>query len=141
MATDTSVDGGAVAGQALEDLLGAFGPHEWTRVLVPGGGPSGDVSVSSLTLRCAERLSFFGAERGEPSLDQIHPGPIGRRELEVEPTVAQQPFVARAALMGAETVQDDMHVGLAHPLAVVRRCIEAKAGPKLGKNLPKPAFC
>lgn len=33
------VDGGAVAGEAFESLLGALGPHERTRVLVPHRRP------------------------------------------------------------------------------------------------------
>jgi hypothetical protein len=38
------VDGGALSGEAFEDLFGALGPHEPARVLDPGVGPGGDVS-------------------------------------------------------------------------------------------------
>lgn len=43
MSSWSGVDGGAVAGEAFEDLFGRLGPYEGAGVFVPGVGPGEDV--------------------------------------------------------------------------------------------------
>jgi hypothetical protein len=114
------VDRGAVAGQAFEDLLSALGPHEGTRVLVPGGGPGGDVGRQVFDIAVRRALQLHGGERREPPLDEVHPRAIGRGEVEVEAPVAQQPFVDERGLVGLKIVEDHVHVELMGNLAVDR---------------------
>ena len=85
------VDGGAVAGEAFEDLFGGFGPHEWLGVLVPCGDPGEDVGGEFFDVAVGGALQFLGGQGGEPAFDEVHPRPVGGREVEVEPGVAQQP--------------------------------------------------
>ena len=94
------VDGGAVAGEAFEDLFGGLGPYERAGVLVPGGRPVHDVGGEFFDVAVGGALQFLGGERGEPPLDEVHPRPVGRGEVEVEPAVAQQPVVDGRGLMG-----------------------------------------
>ena len=67
------VDGAAVAGEAFEDLVGGFVPDEWGGVVVPGGGPLVDVGGEFFDVAVGGAFQFFGGERGEPSLDEVHP--------------------------------------------------------------------
>jgi hypothetical protein len=54
------VDGGAVVGEAFEDLVCGLAPHERGGVLVPMMGPGLDVGGELfLTLRWADRWSFL----------------------------------------------------------------------------------
>src|SRR5215211_4250524 len=61
---------------------------------------------------------LLGGERREPALHQVHPGPVGRREVEVEAAVAQQPAVHGGGLVGGQVVQDDVHVEVGRDGAV-----------------------
>ena len=52
--------------------------------------------------------SPFEGEGGEPTLDEVHPGSVGRGE--VEPAVAEQPPVGCWCLVGRKVVRDEVHV-------------------------------
>jgi hypothetical protein len=67
------VDGGAVAGEAFEDLVGGLVPDERGRVLMPGVGPCGDVGGELFDAAVRGSLELLGGERGEPALDEVHP--------------------------------------------------------------------
>ena len=112
------VDGGAVVGEAFEDLFGGLVPDERGGVLVPGGDPGQDVGGEFFDVAVGGALQFLGGERGEPPFHQVHPRPVGRREMEVEPAVAQQPRCTVGVLWVDEVVQDDVHVELGGDLAV-----------------------
>jgi hypothetical protein len=60
------VDGGAVAGEALEDLFGGFVPHERLGVFVPGVDPCSDVGSQFFGVAVGGALQFLGREGGEP---------------------------------------------------------------------------
>jgi hypothetical protein len=64
-----AVDGGAVAGEAFEDLFGGLVPHEGGGVLVPVGGPGFDVGGEFLDAAVGRALQLLGGEGGEPALD------------------------------------------------------------------------
>jgi hypothetical protein len=89
------VDGDAVGSEPFEDLLGGLGPHERAPVLVPDGGPLQMSAASSLSLRCAKRLSFLVVSGGKPPFDEVHPRPVRGSEVEGKPAIAQQPVVDR----------------------------------------------
>ena len=112
------VDGRAIAGQALEDLFGAFGPHERTRVLVPGLDPGVDVGGQLFDVAMRGALELLGRERGEPALDEVHPRTVGRGEVEMEAAVPQQPAVHEWGLVGSEVVEDHVYVELGGHLSV-----------------------
>ena len=42
----------------------------------------------------------FGGELGEPSFDEVHPGAVGRGEVEREPRVALEPASDLGGLVG-----------------------------------------
>jgi putative transposase len=103
-------DVGAVAAQPFEDFVSGLVPDERLRVLVPHLDPVADVLGERVDGVVNGALQLLGRERGEPSFDEVHPRSVGRREMEVEPLVAQQPLVNRWGLVGRQVVQHDMHV-------------------------------
>src|SRR5208337_1697374 len=50
---------------------------------------------------------FFG-QRREPALDQVKPGSAGRREVQVEAGMPQQPALDRRGLVGGVVIDDQM---------------------------------
>ena len=104
------VDGGAVGGEAFEDLLGALCPHEPTRVIVPGGGPVQDVGGEFFDVAVCGTPELVGDKRGEPPLDEIRLRPVRRGEVEVEPAVTQQPAMHERGLAGLRMVEDHVDV-------------------------------
>lgn len=59
----------------------------------------------------AGALEGGSAEDGEPDFDLVHPGGVGRREVEADLGMAGQPAVA-LRLVGVEVVEHDMDVAL-----------------------------
>jgi hypothetical protein len=57
------VDGGAVAGEAFEDLFGGLVPDVWGRVGVPGFGPGFDVGGEFFDAAVGGALQLFGGQR------------------------------------------------------------------------------
>src|SRR2546426_8555810 len=53
-------------------------------------------------------LELFGRQGRKPAFDQIQPRGIGRREMEVEARVAQQPAPDGRALVRARVVQNEV---------------------------------
>jgi hypothetical protein len=66
---DVAVDGGAVAGESFEDLLGGLVPDERLRVLVPGGRTRLDIRRERLDAAVGRTLELFRRESREPALD------------------------------------------------------------------------
>src|SRR5215213_8386191 len=112
------IDGGAVAGEAFEDLFGGLVPHKGFRVLVPGSGPLADVIGQFFGGAVGTALQLLGGQRREPPFDEVHPRSVGGGEVEVEPAVAQQPSLHLRGLVGGQVVQDDVDGQLVGHLAV-----------------------
>src|SRR4051794_21640133 len=74
---DALVDGGAVAGEAFEDLFGGLVPDERLRVGVPGLDPGVDVGGQFFGAAVGGTLQFLRGESGEPSFDELHPRSVG----------------------------------------------------------------
>src|SRR5205823_8543717 len=81
----------AVAGEGGEDLVGGLDPDVGSGVLVPGGDPISDVAFEGPDAGVGAAADLLGREFGEPPLDQVEPRPGGRREVEMEAGMAQQP--------------------------------------------------
>ena len=87
-----------------DDLLG---PLEGVSGLVVGVDKSVDV-IANLARRGETRAGqSFGGENGEPDLDLIEPGGIGRGKMEMDVLVPRQPAVV-FGLVGIEIVQNHM---------------------------------
>src|ERR1035437_7351648 len=104
------VDCGAVAGEALGDLLSGFVPDERLGVLVPGLDPRSYVGGEFFGVAVSGALQFLCGERGEPPFHKVHPRPVRRSEMEVESAVAEQPPLNLGRFMGAEIVENDVNV-------------------------------
>src|SRR5580704_3446626 len=86
------------------DLLG---PLEGVSGLVVGVDEGVDL-VANLAWRSETRAGqSFGGENGEPDLDLIEPGGMGRRKMEMDVLVPRQPAVV-FGLVGIEIVQNHM---------------------------------
>src|ERR1700683_20398 len=55
---------------------------------------------------------FFG-QGSEPALDQVEPGSAGRREVQVEARMAQQPALDRRGFVGGGVIDDQMELAFA----------------------------
>ena len=66
----------------------------------------------------------------DPALGQVHPGAVGRGEVEREAGMALEPVLDRRGPVGGDVVQDDMHgEGIGHVLVdQVEEALEL-AGP------------
>jgi len=62
-------DGAAVAGEAVQDLLGGLVPHERLRVGVPGVDPGLDVGGEGGGAGVGGALQLLGGQGGEPAFD------------------------------------------------------------------------
>jgi hypothetical protein len=60
----------------------------------------GVLEFAGVAVSAAPKL-FFG-QRREPALDQVEPGSAGRREVQVEAWMTQQPALDRRSLVGGE---------------------------------------
>ena len=78
-------------------------------MLVPVGAPAldGGGQVGHAAVGAAPQ-PFRGQFR-EPTLDQVHPGAVGRSEVEREAGMALEPALDLGAAVGRHVVQDDMH--------------------------------
>ena len=84
---------------------------EWTRILVPvgdpaldGGGQIGHAAVG------AARQPFRGQIR-EPTLDEVHPGAVGRSEVERESRMALEPALDLGGAVSRSQVGDHVAQG------------------------------
>src|SRR5207244_558880 len=55
---------------------------------------------------------------GEPALDEIQPGTVGRCEVEREARVANEPTLNRRRLVGRGVIEHDMHVEVSRHRAI-----------------------
>jgi glycogen operon protein len=108
----------AVAGDAVEDLVGGLGPHVGARVLVPGVDPASDVGVEGADRAVRATLQLLGGQFAEPAFDEVEPRRAGRGEVHDEARVGQQPAFHRGRLVGRGVVEHDMNRILGRHLPV-----------------------
>src|SRR5665647_763642 len=90
----------AIGSKALEDLVAGLVPHERARVLLPARDPGADRGdqLPGRAVSAAPQPPL--RELGEPALDEAQPGAVGRREVEGEARMAQEPAVDGGVLVG-----------------------------------------
>src|SRR5215469_18715821 len=90
----------------------SFGPLEGVSGLVIGVDKGVDL-IANLAWRGETRAGqSLGGENGEPDLDLIEPGGMGRRKMEMDVLVPRQPAVV-FRLVGIEIVQNHMDLAAA----------------------------
>ena len=65
-------------------------------------------SAGTLSMHAAPQL--LGGQLGEPALNEVQPGPVGRGEVDVEPRSFSEPRSDERGLMCAVVVHDEMYV-------------------------------
>jgi hypothetical protein len=85
----------AVCGDGLEDVVGGFGAG------VPRLDPGVHVGFEVGDAVVGGAAEFAVGELGEPALDEVEPGRAGRREVQVEPGVLEQPLLDGGCLVVA----------------------------------------
>src|SRR5581483_8406731 len=76
------VDSRAVGGEAVEDFVGGLVPDVGAGVVVPAGDPGADGGDELSDRAVGAALDPFGGELGEPALDEVEPGAVGRGEVQ-----------------------------------------------------------
>ena len=74
-------------------------PDEWCGLVVPVGDPGADRGDEVADVAVAAAFDPLCRQLGEPALDQVEPGAVGRCEVERETRVAYQPALDRRRLM------------------------------------------
>src|SRR2546421_8178107 len=95
---------------AGEDLFGRLDPDERLGVFIVGGEVEPDCVLESAGAAMSAAPKLLLSQGGEPPLDLIDPGGIGRREVEVEAGMPQKPSMDQRRLVGAVVVEDQVHV-------------------------------
>ena len=120
----------AVVGEAVEDLVGGLVPDEGLGVVVPVGDPGADRGDESRTERWVPRLSHLVVSSANQRSTRFSQRAVGRREVEREAGVAEQPALDRRGLVGRRVVQHDVDVE-------VRRARSCRSGSRTG-GTPRP---
>ena len=122
---------------AGEDLVGVLDPDVGLAGLVVDVDErlDGSDQLAYAVMRSARQL--LGRERSEPALDQVHPGGVGRGEVELEAGVTNEPVANEGALMGARVVEDDVHIEFGRHVGVDA----AQKGAKLAGALSREGLC
>src|ERR1017187_2799346 len=71
--------------------------------------PVADVALEVLDVRVSPALDLLGGQFTEPTLHHVQPRSRRRREVEMEPAMAQQPALDVGSLVGGVVVEDEMH--------------------------------
>jgi hypothetical protein len=80
-----------VAGNAGEDLVGRFDPKERLGSFVVGGDEFADGGLQFADAAVNAAADLLVGEFGKPALDQIDPGPIGGRVVDMEAWTLRKP--------------------------------------------------
>lgn len=98
------------SGDAREDFISRFGPHEPLGILVGHGDvlPDRCLQLPGTAMRATVDL-FFG-QGGEPALHKIDPRGPGRREVHVIARSLHQPPMNEGRLVRAVGVENQVHV-------------------------------
>lgn len=89
-----------------------FSPDEWFRmsVVVFEEGSNRVLEFAGAAVNAAAQLLF--TKQREPAFDQVKPGTTGRREMQMEARVAQQPTLNGRRLVGTVVVKNQVQVQL-----------------------------
>src|SRR5437660_10686023 len=97
---------------ARQDLIRRLGPPERLRALIRDVdvATDGRLQFPGAAVDATPKL-FFG-DGGEPALHQIHPGPAGGRDVDMEPGMPHQPAMNQRGPMRAGVVDAEWAVQL-----------------------------
>src|SRR5437879_10751393 len=85
-------------------------PDERFGVVVPVGDPRADRADEFADGAVGASFDPLRGEFGEPALDEVEPGAVGRGEVKREARVAYKPALDRRCLVGRGVVEHDVHV-------------------------------
>jgi hypothetical protein len=99
-----------IAGDAGEDLICGSGPDERLGMFVVHGDKFADRRFEILhTAKHVTANSFVG-EFGKPALDQVDPGPVGGREVNMKVGALGEPVPDERRVMRAVIIYNEMNV-------------------------------
>ncbi len=106
----------AKSADAGKDLVGSLDPREGLGIGVVGSEveTQGIFELACAAVRPTPEVAL--CEGGEPTLDLVDPGAIGRRVVDLEPGMAKQPITNQRSFMSAVVVQDDVDLELGRDL-------------------------
>jgi hypothetical protein len=102
----------------LQDLIRGLDPDEGTRILVAAVQPSSDRLLQCLSGAMGAAPDPLLGQFREPALDQVQPGRVGGREVEVEARMPDQPAADGRSLVRGVVVQDEVDVELGRHLPI-----------------------
>src|SRR2546425_4272946 len=97
-----------VASDAGEDLVGGFGPKERLGGFVVGGDEFADGGLQFADTAVNPAADLLVGEFGKPPLDQVDPGPVGGRVVDMEAWTLRKPPPDEGRLVGPIVVHDDV---------------------------------
>src|SRR5215475_15965419 len=98
------------ARDARQDLVSRLRPLERLGTLIGevDVAPDSSLELPGAAMHTAPQLLL--GERREPPLHQIHPGPAGRREVDMKARMPDEPAVNHRGLVCAGVIEDKMNV-------------------------------
>ena len=99
-----------VASDAGEDLVGGFGPNERLGGFVVGGDEFADGGLQFADTAVNPAADLLVGEFGKPPLDQVDPGPVGGRVVDMEAWTLRKPPPDEGRLVGPIVVHDDVDI-------------------------------
>jgi|SRR5207253_7251905 len=105
---------------ASENFIRRLGPPERRRAFIRDIDVATDGRLQFPTAAVDAPPNLFLGEGGEPALHEVHPGAAGRRKMDMEPGMPDQPAVNQRGLMRAGVVDDEVDVQLSQDRDVDR---------------------
>ena len=99
-----------VAAYTGQNLVCRLGPNERRGILIVDLNVFADGPFQFLHAAKHAAANPFVGECGEPSLDQVQPRTVGRREVNMKPRALGQPMADERRFVCAVVVQNEMDV-------------------------------
>ncbi len=103
---------------AGEDLVGGLDPAERAWILVVGLQVQADRVLELARAAVNTTRQLLACQFGEPPLHLVDPGRVRWREVEVEPSVPDEPTLHRWRLVRAERVEHHVHLKVGWHLSI-----------------------
>ena len=122
----------AISGDGLEDIIGGFGPAEGPRrlVMVIDEGEDSILQFLDAAMNPAPDLTL--GEKGEPALDLVEPGGVGRGEVDVIARPLGEPGLDGRRFVGGVIVHHEVDIEIGGHGGVDR----VQKAAKLGGAMP-----
>ena len=93
-----------------EDIGGGFGPDKRHAAVVPGVDEGADRVGDPLDGGERGAADGLSGDDGEERLDQVHPGRVGRGEVQVDPRMLGEPLLDVGVVVGRVVVDHDVQL-------------------------------